>query len=111
MTRRICTDYSLEVKLPPFYEWTLLEQMKPITHPDPDNIDPSYWNQVLASHGLSMDRAKRSRIQIGPRENRQQIERVTCIGSSNNLVGLEEEQERSRIRGGKRVHPSGHSPD
>lgn len=30
--------------------------MNPINKPDITNIDPRYWNEVLASHDLSLER-------------------------------------------------------
>lgn len=86
-------------------------KQEPIVNPDPNNTDLKYWDKVLASHGLSMERARRSRIQLGPRGERQQVERLTYVGNSKDLVSMEEKQARIRVRGGRRVRPEGSEPD
>lgn len=35
-----------------------MKRIKPILDPDRQNLSETYWNDVLASHGLSMDRGK-----------------------------------------------------
>lgn len=91
-------------------------KQEPIEHPDLTNEDPDYWNKVLNSHGLSMERAARPRIQLGSRDDRQAgrvkwQDRVDYVGSSQDLVRVEEIQNNASVRGGRRVEPSGHRPE
>lgn len=89
---------------------------EPISNPDPSNIDPSYWEKVLSSHNLSMERASRPSVRLGTRAQRREgfnfrQERVASVGNSQDLVSIEEQQTRIHVRGGKRIEPSGHPPD
>lgn len=69
--------------------------MRPITGPNIKNEDKSYWERVLASHGLGMNK--------GHRPNR-----TSFRGGINELV-IAEEQEYEHETGV--VKPSGHGPD
>lgn len=68
---------------------------EPITEPDRQCEDISYWNDVLASHGLGLSEGSPSR------------RKVSHIGSMKNLEGLEEEEFR---KSDGRVYPSGKPP-
>jgi hypothetical protein len=70
----------------------------PIDHPDTGNTDPAYWERVLASHGLSPDRAYQPR-------------NLVYVGDSKNLANVEESQNRNIVPGGRRVSPKGPGPD
>jgi hypothetical protein len=69
--------------------------MKPIDSPDLTREDSAYWDKVLASHNLGMNR--------GHRPNR-----TSFRGGINELV-VTEERELERESGV--VKPSGHGPD
>lgn len=77
--------------------------------PDTTNTDPAYWEKVLRSHNLSVNRGAHPQTKI--RYNDGEIEKVDVVlsvGGLNNLVGVEEQE--YRIASGK-VKPSGHGPD
>lgn len=80
----------------------------PITDPDLQNEDPSYWDKILKSHGLSMERASRPRIWVNKRTHRE--ERIVLVGNSNDLEDIAEKTAKLPS-GGKKVKPSGHQPD
>lgn len=69
--------------------------MKPIIDPNTEETDPAYWERVLASHGLGMNR--------GHRPNR-----TSFRGGINELV-VTERQELDKETGN--VKPPGHGPD
>lgn len=69
--------------------------MKPIENPDTTIEDESYWEKVLHSHGLGMNR--------GHRPNR-----TSFRGGINELV-ITEQHEHERETG--TVKPPGHGPD
>lgn len=83
----------------------------PIFNPDTHNTDLKYWDKVLASHGLSMERARRSRIQSGSRHDRQQVDRVSYVGSLHDLTSIEEKFAERRVFGGRRSRPEGSESD
>ena len=74
---------------------------------DPVNTQ-SYWNKALADSGLSMEsgRAPRRWVDRGT-ENERREDALVYVGSSADLVRVEEEQE-SRRTG--HVRPHGHGP-
>lgn len=80
----------------------------PIINPDLNNEDVLYWDKILKSHGLSMDRASRPQIRI--RRHRQREERVVFVGNSNDLEDIAEKTAKLPS-GGRHVKPSGHQPD
>lgn len=69
--------------------------MDPITNPDLTNEDPQYWEKVLLSHGLSMKRANKPRVEA-------------YIGTTQNLITLDT---RNEEKSSGRVTPPGHGPD
>jgi hypothetical protein len=69
--------------------------MKPIENPDTEREDSEYWDKVLASHGLGMNR--------GHRPNR-----TSFRGGINELV-VTERQQLDKDTG--IVKPPGHGPD
>jgi hypothetical protein len=73
-------------------------KLNPINNPDTTNTDPSYWEKVLASHGLSEGRALSTRA-------------VVYVGSSKNLVDVENQQLEKKLCGGRRARPKGYGPD
>ena len=98
---------------------------EPITNPDTTNTDLEYWNKVLNSHGLSMERASRPRVQLGSREERKagkarKVQRIISVGTSNDVVRVEaalHEDHITHIKNGRRigsgrtVRPHGFGPD
>lgn len=59
-----------------------------------------YWEKVLKSFSLGMDAGR-------PRRRE-----VSFVGTSINLVGIENEQTANKVwKGGRRVRPKGHGPD
>jgi hypothetical protein len=74
-----------------------------------DESSQEYWEKVLTESGLAMERGRPLRLWIDrgtPNERREDI--VSYVGTSNNLVGIEEEQYRKKSG---RVRPKGHAPD
>lgn len=68
---------------------------KPIENPDTQNVDPGYWEKVLSSYGLGMDRGNRK-------------SRTMLIGGISELVRAEHslyEKETGAVK------PSGHGPN
>jgi len=68
---------------------------EPIYQPDVTNESPEYWEKVLTSHDLSMDRGY-------------QPDLVSYIGDLENLKILERRNAKKMT--GK-VFPAGHGPD
>ena len=67
--------------------------MDPIKNPDPTNTEKSYWENVLRSWNLSMNRGKSPQTWIDRGTETERRESVTNqVGSLNNLVGVEEEE-------------------
>lgn len=76
---------------------------------DPSENSQEYWERVLSESGLSMNRGRAPQQWIDrgrPNEHREDI--VTHVGTSANLVGIEEEETRNRTG---RVNPKGHRPE
>jgi hypothetical protein len=72
----------------------------PITEPDTSCEDLAYWETVLKSHSLGVNAGR-------PRGRE-----VSFVGTSNNLVGIENEQQANKVsKDGRRVCPQGHGPD
>jgi hypothetical protein len=80
---------------------------KPIKNPDTKCEDYSYWNEVLVSHGLSTRRGEfpQRTLPDGIKESL-----GVFVGTSEDLVGIEEDQERKKIYAGRKT-PEGHGPD
>lgn len=70
-------------------------KIKPIYTPDRENCSVDYWNEVLASHGLSMDRGKATH-------------QTSLRGGITELVVAEKIQNE---RDSGHVKPSGKGPD
>ncbi len=69
--------------------------MKPIDDPDTTNVSPAYWEAVLLSHGLGMQRGKASA-------------KTSLRGGIKELVSVEQiEYQKSSGR----VSPKGRGPD
>ncbi len=84
---------------------------KPIEHPDTSCEDYDYWNEVLNSYGLSIRRGEFPTRLVNPGTDTEHKESVgVFVGSSRDLVGVEEEQQRKKFFKG-RVEPKGHGPD
>ena len=77
---------------------------KKIKKPDLENIEQSYWEKVLSSHRLTMEKGRAPRF----RRNGKQIRKVKFVGGMDNIEGVQEQQYRKRTG---RVVPSGHGPD
>lgn len=76
------------------------KDVAPITEPNTQSEDVNYWETVLKSHSLGMN------------EGRPRGREVSFVGSSNNVVGIENEQASNKVwKGGRRVRPTGHGPD
>jgi hypothetical protein len=70
--------------------------VEPINQPDLNNESAEYWELVLRSHNLSVDRGRVSR------------KMVSHVGGLNNLVGIEKED---FIDCTGQVKPTGKGPD
>jgi hypothetical protein len=81
-----------------------LMKTKKIKNPDTANEKPSYWEKVLSSHKLSMEKGRAPRF----RRNGKQIRKVKFVGGMRNIEGIQEQQFRKRTG---RVEPKGHGPD
>ena len=74
-----------------------------------DENSPEYWERVLRESGLSMNSGRPPQRWIDrgtPEERREDI--VIYVGTSNDLVGMEEEENR-KVSG--KVAPEGHGSE
>lgn len=84
--------------------------VRQIKKPDTTNESPEYWEKVLTSHGLSMERGTGPRITvtIEHEEDGTPITRreraLKYVGGSQNIIGVTEELHRERSG---RVRPKG----
>lgn len=69
--------------------------MKPIDDPDTENVNPAYWEAVLLSHGLGMQRGKAAA-------------KTSVMGGIRELVSVEQI---TYQKNSGRVSPKGHGPD
>lgn len=72
----------------------------PIVEPDSSsNESVEHWEKILKDLGLGMNAGR-------PRRRE-----VSFVGTSNDLVGIENEQAGRRVKGGRVVRPDGRGPD
>lgn len=69
--------------------------MKPITEVDTSNESVEYWNDILRSHGLSMERGKRPNL-------------VVPVGG---LFVLNKVDEKQLVKETGKREPEGYGPD
>lgn len=93
-TERVCEPVNFRTE----------SRMRPIKKPDTENTDPKYWDKVLTSHGLSMERGKPPLIRM---PDGRRLRMILYVGGIQELDSLMEEM---AGRNG-RVTPEGHGPD